>query len=257
MSELKSAYKSLNREQQGLIEDGRISGAHSVDEWIALLEPVAEFDRLADSTRQSGSGAGFFTRRYARKKDVPNGLRELVLPLLPILREDHDPDKPLELTLDLTGATQDRKQVRKSDSYKTQRHFRVIDTFYDDTWVEGRARFVDGADVRFAVIDHLRSSSRWRRNPRGKIKRKTKSKKKIELSVTLAAPRRNYALSAAEHLARGVKKASVTPQDDRTVVKLTRALEVNRIDASPAVDQVLELIAAAYERVDPSRSKKL
>jgi hypothetical protein len=257
VSELKSAYKALNREQQALIEDGRLSGARSVDEWVAFLEPVCEFDRMADSARLRGSGAGFFTRRYARKRDVPNGLRELVLPLLPILREDQDPAKPLELTLDLTGAEQDHKEVRKSDAYKTNRHFRVIDTFYDDTWLEGRARFVDGADVRFAVIDHMRSSKRWRRNARGKIKVKRKRKKKIELSVTLAAPRRNYALSGAEHMARGVKKASVTPQDDRTVVKLTRALDVNRIDASPAVDQVLELIAAAYERVDPARSKKL
>jgi hypothetical protein len=196
-------------------------------------------------------------RRYARKKDVPNGLRELVLPLLPILREDHDPEKPLELTVDLTGAEQDRKRVRESESYRTQRHFRVVDTFYDDPWLECRARFVDGADVRFAVIDHLRSSKRWRRNPRGKIKVKKKGKKKIELSVTLAAPKRNYAVSGAEHAARGVKKASVTAQEDRTVVKLSRALEVHRVDASPAVDQVIELIAAAYERVDPSRSKKL
>jgi hypothetical protein len=257
VSELKSAYKALSREQQALIEDGKVSGARSVDDWIAFLEPVAEFDRQADSARQYGSGAGFFTRRYARKKDVANGLRELVLPLLPILREDHDPEKPLELSLDLTGATEDHKEVRKSDSYKTQRHFRVIDTFYDDTWLECRARFVDGADVRLAVIDHTRSSKRWRRNPRGKIKVKRKNKKKIELSVTLSAPRRNYAVSGAEHMARGVKKASVVPEDDRTVVKLTRALEVRREDASPAVDQVLELIAAAYERVDPSRSKKL
>jgi hypothetical protein len=79
-----------------------VGGEHSPDEWTALLGPVAELDRLADRMREGGGG--FFARRHARKKDVPNALRTFALPLLPILREDHDPETSLKLWLDLTGA---------------------------------------------------------------------------------------------------------------------------------------------------------
>ena len=53
-------------------------------------------------------------------------------------------------------------------------------------------QFADGTDVEFAVIDHVRSSRKTKRTPRGKIKTKTKAKKKTELAVTLSFPKRNY-----------------------------------------------------------------
>ena len=42
------------------------------------------------------------------------------------------------------------------------------------------------------MIDHVRSSRKTKRTPRGKIKTKTKAKKKTELAVTLSFPKRNY-----------------------------------------------------------------
>ena len=56
------------------------------------------------------------------------------IPLLPILREDHDPGKPLELRIDLTGAKQGDKQTGKGEPYKKGKYYRVVDTFYDDPW---------------------------------------------------------------------------------------------------------------------------
>jgi hypothetical protein len=253
---VKSAFKALSPEQQRFINDRRIAGAHSPEEWLAFLNPCAEFDREADETRQGGGG-GFFARRFAKKHDLPDGLRSFAIPLLPILREDHDPEKPLELKIDLTGAQQGSKEIGKGEPYKKGAYYRIVDTFYDDPWLEGRARFADGADVRFTVIDHVRDSHKRKRNYRGKIKFKRRAKKKTELAVEISFPVRNYSPATAPAPTVGVKKESVKPGESRTVVRLNRIVPADRLDATPHIDYLLELIAAAYARVDPSRRKKI
>jgi len=253
VNDVKSAFKALTPEQQRIVEQRRIEGTKSPDEWLALLTPIAEFDRLADQTREGGGG--FFARRYARKKDVPNGLRNFALPLLPILREDHDPDTPLALKLDLTGAQQRHKETRSSSPYKQGRYHKIVDTFYDDPWIEGQARFADGADVHFAVTDHVRASRKTKRSASGKIKTKNKTKKKTEVSVSVSLPARNYA--AGTHGARPVPKESIKSAANRTTVKLSGTVEATTSDYTPGIEHLLVLLAAAYERVDPARRKKL
>jgi hypothetical protein len=257
MSDVRAAYKALNREQQAIVESHRVTGRRSPDEWLQLLGPVADFDAMADAARLKQTGAGFWERRFARKHDVPNGLRLFALPLLPILREDCDLEHPVELSIDLSGFDQGGKEQRKSDAYKRGRAYKIVDTFYDDTWIEGRARFVDGALIEFAVTDHVRSSARWQRSASGKIKRKKKDKKKTELAVTVTLPKRNYAPAGEVAIKRSTRKESVRAGEDRTVVKLNRIVQLGRMDAAPDIELLLELLAAAYERVDPARRKKL
>jgi len=254
MNELKHTFKKLTHEQQAIVMDGRIQGQHSPDEWLALLMPVADFDQQSDALRVSK--AGYFERRFARKHDVPNGLRTFTLPLLPILREDQDPAVPLELRLDLTGAEQKEKEVRTSDPYTAGRYRKIVDTFYDDPWLEGHARFADGADVRFAVIDHVRSSKKTKRSASGKIKTKTKNKKKTEVSVSISFPKRNYETAGEPAKTAGLRKESVTPGDDTTVVKLNRVVVADYY-STPEPELLLQLLGDAYDRVDPSRRKKL
>jgi hypothetical protein len=256
VSEIKKAFKALSAEQQAVISQRRVTGRHSPDEWLALLGPVAEFDRQADAVR-AGAG-GFFARRFAGKHDLPYGLRLFTLPLLPILREDHDPEVPLELDLDLTGPEQDAKKTSTSQPYKKGAYHKIVDSFYDDPWIAGHARFVDGTDVRFSVIDHVRASQKTKRNPRGKIKRKRKSKKKSELTVTLSFPARNYAEAASQTgAAQELKRESVKAAEDRTVVRLTRVVAPARVDGIPEPEQLVALIGEAYDRVNPARRKKL
>jgi hypothetical protein len=255
MNELKAAYKALTPEQQRIVDDGRVEGARSPEDWIRLLAAVAEFDARSDALRVSK--AGFFVRRFARKHDVPNGLRLFALPLLPILREDHDPDVPLELKLDLTGPRESSKEVGKGEPYKRGAYHKIVDTFYDDPWIQGHARFADGADIRFGVIDHVRSSRKTKRTPRGKIKTKTKSKKKTEITVTASFPSRNYDTATAPGARLGIKKETVAAGEDRTVVNLGRVVVLDSFYGTPDLDLLLQLIGAAYAKVDPSRRKKL
>jgi hypothetical protein len=256
MSEIKSAFKSLTPEQQAVVSQRRVSGAHSPDEWLALLEPVAEFDSKCDAVR-AGAG-GFFARRFARKHDLPFGLRLFTVPLLPILREDQAPGEPLEMTLDFTGPEQKPKQKRVTDPYRKGAYHKVIDTFYDDPWIEVHATFADGTDVVFTVIDHVRSSRKTKRTPRGKIKTKTKAKKKTELAVTLTFTKRNYDAGEVEKApTTGLKRDRVEAGKQETVVQLSRVVEPARMDGIPEPELLLELIGEAYERVNPTRRKKL
>lgn len=249
---VKQAFNALTPEQQDIVRTRRFSGSRSPDEWIALLGPVAEYDRHADDVRQGGGG--FFARRYARKNDVPNGLRTFAMPLLPILREDVEPGAPLELWVDLSGPLQQQKAVRHTDVYKKPPYRKIQDTFYDDAWLQARMRFADGSLLQFAVIDHVRSTFKEKRNPRGKIKRKTKNKKKMELTVTLTAPKRLYAPATGS---RALPKQKLKPSSKHTKVTVGGTLVAPHMDAVPQLESLIELISGAYERVAPTRKKKL
>ncbi|WP_028068110.1 hypothetical protein [Solirubrobacter soli] len=249
---VKSAFKALTPEQQALVKDCRIAGEHSPDEWLRLLGPVAEFDRQSDAVREGGGG--FWARRYARKHDVPNGLRWFAVPLTLILREDQDPEKPLALKIDLSGPIQPQKLVNTSDAYKKGSYYKIVDSFYEDTWLEGHAHFADGADVQFSVTDRVRASNKTKRSASGKTKRKVKRKKKTALNVTLSVPARNYTPATG---GRDVPKQTVNAGESRTTVKLSGTMEQPTVDHVVPIRMLLELISAAYERVEPARRKKL
>ena len=249
---VKQAFNALTPEQQEIVRSRKFSGKRSPDDWIALLRPVAEYDRHADQVRQGGGG--FFARRWAKKNDVPNALRTFVYPLLPILREDQDPEVPLELWVDLTGPLQSTKSVRNPPAYKKGAYRKVVDTFYDDAWFQARTQFADGAQVQFAAIDHVRSTFKEKKNPRGKIKRKTKNKKKTELTVTLTVPTRLYAPAGG---GRPAPKHKVKAGEKHMKVTVGGTLAAPHLDAVPPLESLLELISGAYERVAPARRKKL
>ena len=164
---------------------------------------------------------------------MPNGLRQFALPLLTILREDQDPEKPLDLWLDLTGAHDvlASRSTRRRE-YKKPPYHKVVDSFFEDPWFQGHAHFVDGAHVNFVVTDHVRSSKKTKRNPRGKIKTKIKNKKKTEVAVdALACPNRNYARSDPTAPRRGVPKEKLKPGDSRTTVKTSGTIQARHADA--------------------------
>jgi hypothetical protein len=247
---VKAAYNALTPEQRKIIADKKVEGRRHPDEWLELLGPIAAYDEFADQP-----GHGFFARRFAKRNNVPDGFRTFALPLIPILREDQDPEHPLELSIDLSGPLQPHKLVSTSPSYKKGAYHRVVDTFYADPWLEGHAHFADGADVRFSVVDHMRASEKTKKSASGRTKRKTKRKKKTELSVTLSAPARNYA--PAGGASRDVPKESIKAGENRTVVKLGGVVAQPSLETLPVIGMLLELISAAYERVEPSRRKKL
>jgi hypothetical protein len=249
---VKAAYNALTPEQRKIIDAKRVEGRRHPDEWLQLLGPIAAYDALADQP-----GHGFFARRFAKRNNVPHGFRTFALPLIPILREDQDPERPLDLYIDLTGSMAPHKQVGATPQYKKPPYHKVVDTFYADPWFQGHAHFVDGANLSWVITDHVRSSRKTKRNPRGKIKTKVKNKKKTEVTVTLSVPKRNYEKAPAGATARAVPKEKIKPGDSRLTIKLSGTIQARSADSMPGIELLLELVSAAYERVDPARRKKL
>jgi hypothetical protein len=255
MNAVKAAFQALSPDERQLVETRKVEGRRPADQWLHLLGQVAAFDELSDAARRGGHG--FFARRFAKKHDVPNGLREFALPFLAILREDQDPQKPVDLFLDLSGATMAWKQVNRTPEYRKPPYHKVVDSFFADPWFQGHAHFADGAHVNFVVTDHVRSTKKTKRNPRGKIKTKVKNKKKTEVAVTLTVPTRNYMRSDPTAPQRGVPKAKVKAGDSRMTVKTSGVIQAAHAEATPGIELLIELISAAYERVEPARRKKL
>ena len=162
MSEIKSTYKALDPVQQSLVQDRRLSQSGTVDDWLELLGPVAAFEQQCDALVK-GHGH-LFERRFARKHKLPDVFLEIADTLLPVLRADHDPQVPLELTIDLTGQEQKAKQVGESKPYQQGAYNRIVDTFYADRWLQGHAEFVDGADVHFSLTTNVRMSNKRKRS---------------------------------------------------------------------------------------------
>jgi hypothetical protein len=257
MSTIKDAYKALTPEQHALIESRQISGERPPDEWLELLIPVAQFEVEADAVRQAGGG-GFFARRFARKHSLPEDFRSFAFDLLPTLREDHDPAAPLALKLDFTGCEQQHKLSSKSPPYKSGAYHKVIDSIYDDPLVDVQARFADGADVHIIVTDHIRNREKTKRNARGKTKVKVKAQCKTILDVAVTFPARNYnaGSESAAGEAAGTKE-KVKAGERRTTVRLNQV--VRRPDARGvlALPELIDLLARAYQRVEPARKKQL
>jgi hypothetical protein len=252
VSEIKSRFKALDPAQRSFVEDRRVSLSGPVDKWLELLGPVAEFDRYC-GTVIAGRGH-FLERRFAHKHRLPDELLELTDTLLPVLREDHNPDAPLELTIDFTGWDQKGKQVGESQPYQHGPYNQIVDTFFSDRWLEGRAQFADGADVRFALTDNVRHAKKRKRSASGKTKIKTKTKTKARIDVTVGFPARNYRADADGPAHQSSGKQKVKRGDSRTVVSLSQPLMPGN---ESEIEGLIVLLGQAYERVEPARRKKL
>jgi hypothetical protein len=253
MSEIKSAFKSLTPDQQSLVNDKRTAGSRSPDEWLELLAPVVVYDAKCQQVVKGGGG--FFARRFARKHGLPDAFTQFTTLMLPALREDHDPNAPLELNLDFSGFDSGNKLVSTSDPYKQGAYYKIIDSFYDDPWLTAHAQFADGSDVRLTVTDNVRSSKKTKRNPRGKIKTKTKYKVKTKLDAAVVFTGSNYRAGATEQSAPAGGKQKVKPGEKRTAVELSQVLGPD--EGQPPVEALMALLGQAYGRVEPTRRKKL
>jgi hypothetical protein len=279
-----------------MVRQKLLSGSRSPDEWIELLGPLADYDHdLLARRKRAGKRLGWviglgvalaFVAVFvqpiaaavvalativaalviypayssAKRMDLADAPLGFALPLIPILREDADPGKPLDLRLDLRGGLVPAKRTSESKPYKKGPYHKVVDTLYEDPWLVGHAEFADGATLDWTVTDLIRSSKKTKRNPRGKIKTKTKRKKRTNFDVTMAFPAKNYAPAQTPPgtpPAGGLRKDALKPGDRRTTVRVSRVVKSNDVDAPPEVSDLLDLVAHAYTRVTPTRRKKL
>lgn len=254
-------YKQLGAEQREIIRAKQFSGKLSVPALIDLLVPLAHFDETGDLSRRTfrrlligscvataGSafllamsggaaamvpvpiaaaglaiGAGLRYRRL-RDVDLSNNLRQVVVPLLAVLREEVDPQTQIALELDLRAPTAKQKLVSESPPRSEGSYYGIVDRFYKNAWMTAEAELVSGARLSWTIVDQVLEQEKTRQNARGKTKTKTKYKRRTDLSVRLTLPRLAGAPSGEKRetikVDNSVKSRSLEPIDPRLLIDL-------------------------------------
>ncbi len=271
------SYSQLSPEQKGFVESKRIEATHTPDEWVALLADVASFDQAGDQQRTKvGWGCGtsviltiiciavfppisplplvasialtvLFLR--AKKRDVPNQLRESVLPLVALLREDYEPGSPLTLTIDLRPA--DRKENEQSSRDMPGSGFpKVSETTYLNGWLAGKGTLADGTTLEWEIADDIRERKVTKRNPRGKIKVKRKYKVRRAIEMRLGMRNDSYQWNPVGQ-PQGTLRMKHKEGEKRNVVKVRRQSVLTGTQ-NPSLDvrDVIDTLAGAYRRVN-------
>lgn len=257
-----------------------IDTALTAEGWIDFLNPLAAFDKAGDAKRgPTGCAAGIFLLvtfiavvtipppyigvavaplvaaiylflrwRKMKKQDIPNALREFVLPLVSVLREDVDPNEPVHLKLDLRGGTFAAKKQR-SQTVNDKGYPKVSLDFYSDPWMLGEAKLVDGSTVSWEIQDEIRQRNVTKRNPRGKIKHKVKYKVRRTMDARIAFPSSDFKISGSTDGRNEGLRIRLKEGEKRKVFQTRRRTVGTTIDTSPDVAELLGLITSAYGRV--------
>lgn len=276
-------YRSLNGEQKQILADKKVELSRPVGELLALLKPIAGCDRVADKARTPlgctfafmivalialivvwanvggifmivpivvaaallvGSAMLFF---WTKKIDVSNNLREFVLPVLTVFREDIAPDQPVRVSLDLRSPTSPEKRTSEGEPYKAGVYYKVVDSQYRDEWMNAEAVLVDGTRLRWSIADDIRERKKTKKNPRGKIKTKTKYRKNTEIEIEVGMKKKTYAVAAPED-------ADVKSGEKRDAIRMVRRVRTDSLD--PVVPRALiDAVADVYRNARPAKKE--
>jgi len=179
-----------------------------------------------------------------RAQDLSDNLRTAAVPFLALLREDMNPGDPLYADIDLRPYDIEEKKKKQSDPYNKGVYYKIIDRLFVDPWFNGSAALADGTKVHWKVIEHVVKREKTKKTSRGKIKSKTKIKRKTIAVVTLGFPAKEYAMTEAQDVKRDEKRSTVT---------LARKVKTSQAD-SPAFGMLVDLIADGYKRVSAAGS---
>jgi hypothetical protein len=269
------SYGSLNDQQKQFLREKRIDAELPTDAWISFMKGVASYDQHGDAMRKAigwiaaiGIIIGFFGAIFAesaamllfamvglialafyfvlRRVDVPNILREFVLPFITLIREDVAPDDMVHMQLDLRGGTKEEKR-KGTDNFEHLGR-KIQQKFYNDPWMQGDTKLADGTALQWEISDYIRERQVTKRNPRGKIKVKTKYKVRRTFDVRVGLRGDEYALNATATNPAGGKQ-SVKQGEKRNVIRTRHSTIGTSLTDVPSMNDLMTPITAAYKRV--------
>ncbi|MRR12659.1 hypothetical protein EG835_09420 [bacterium] len=281
------AFRSLSPEQKALLETKQVSGEYEPRSLIDLLRPIAEYDRLSDKARtpMGCSTAALFVLAFVllvvaanvsffllplslaalggaifllvtvlklRKLDLSNNFRQVAMPLFAVLKEDMDAGATMNVRLDLSPPNAKAKKTGTGKPYKEGVYYKVVDTTFVDPWFGGGTRLADGSLLQWDVTDEVVESARTKRTARGKHKTKTKYRKLCTISVTVALPHKEYAVTHLQ--ADEGEKVKVRESEKRTTFHLTKRVKTKSIDPIDPLE-IFDIISEAYKRVRPAAAE--
>lgn len=265
-------YRSLDAEQKQILRDKQLDLKRPVDELLTLLKPLAACDAAADKSRKP-LGCTFaiaivltivlcfnfpwpvlaiplavflavvlitgFLFFWTRRVDLSNNLREFVIPVLTLFREDIDRRHPFHVKLDLRPPLSKDKKTGESAPYQRGAYHKIVDSTYVDHWMTAEGVLVEGTRLWWSITDSIRERKKTKKNPRGKYKSKTKYTKKTKIEVEVGLQKKAYEL-------RGNAGDRVKPGDKRHDVQIARRQRSDSLDALPPT-ALIDIITGVYQ----------
>lgn len=279
----------MSKAEKSFLKTKQISSVNTPDEWLKFFKRLKEFDRQGDSSRKWGFGfgclgliiliaglfligaivgyviipigaiigaAGFFIYFYLKPYDIPGDiLSKTLIPLILIIREEMNPQEGLKLRVDLRGFAIPEKIVNQTKPYARGSYHKIIDSFYRDPWLDGDTRFADGTRLIWSIEDLVKSSSKSKRNPRGKHKTKTKDKHQSRISLQVGMHNKRYSLPEKVKQ-KGVEGAIRTKDaGDYSWMSINKMVK-HPVGQTFAPQDFVNSIASAYIRATPAGGKK-
>ncbi|WP_020531708.1 SdpI family protein [Flexithrix dorotheae] len=293
MSRKKSleVYNSLDDEQKEIISTKKISGNQPASAWLERLKKVALMDHYGDTYRKNQTYAilmvfigiaGFIltviclanefyyglvipvlavigivliykSSSKFNKMDLTNHLRLFIVPLLAILKEESRKKEKIDLEINLNNPCE-KDNIVETIPNSNKKYPKVKTTFYDLQWMSGKAKLQDQTQLHWTVNDLVRKRDITKKNPRGKIKFKTKYKVKHNVNLKLSIPKESYELVKnpnENQPVNGAYKMAYVSSDRFHVFKI-RSTDVSAtLDESVKLNHFLGTITKAYKHVKP------
>lgn len=138
------------------------------DDWEAVIQSLA------------GHGAQIKRRKWRLHQRVPL----VIVPMLRVLTADMPPHGTLSVAADMRGPRAGGTKGPEESLPNQGRISRVKQWFVMYPWLRMRAELRDGSVLELTVTDRVRHRTFRKRNPRGKIKHKHKTKTVQMVQVT-------------------------------------------------------------------------
>ncbi len=169
------------------------------------------------------------------------------MPLFAVLKEDMEPGATMNVRLDLSSPTAKAKKTGTGKPYDARHLPQGRRHDVRDPWFGGGTRLVDGSLLQWDVTDEVIESKRTKTGR--KTKTKTKYEKRTTISVTVALPHKEYAVTHLQ--ADEGEKVKVRESEKRTTFHLTKRVKTKSIDPIDP-QEIFDIISEAYKRVRPA-----
>lgn len=283
-----SEYFSLSASEKQFLKSKQITDEKTADQWLQFFAKTRNFDFNNDKNRGRSfwvgcSGVilafvslflmtifiGFITLPIAlimiigscifyfffKKFDVDGEvLKKSVIPLVKVLREEMSPQTKIKMRIDMRGFQQNEKFIKKSNPYNRGAYYKIVDSFYKDHWFDGETYLADGTKIIWNIENYVKSSTKSKRNPRGKHKTKTKEKHRSVIHLQAAVLRRNYRYPPKLKEKNNQQVVLTRSTKDHDWIKIRKSVKHN-VGSTFTVVDFIHTMAVVYQKATPMRGR--
>jgi hypothetical protein len=289
ISKALQAYQSLTPDQKIFVKEKRIEGAYTPEQWLIFFSKIAEYDALRDASsgKFAWLGCGCVTFVIAsfiigfivifllpvaflvlilaiiigiylsrQRTDIPNHLRQFIVPLLSVLNEEMRRGETMFLRVDLSSPTAKEKlfseQLSAGGLRLQKAGSKITEKFFSNQWLVGTAELADGTKLQWQIFDRVRQRVEGKKRTSGKFKTKTKLKIKSRVQVEMQFKRKDYLLKPFQ-LNTPTEKIEVKAGVNRDKISVRRIFVSNQENKVTPLSELLDAIATAYKKATPNQ----